>query len=238
MAEVINNVDLTSQSGGGATINNQDISVSENGVYTADEGYTGLGTVTVNVPLVYPDFIVNGTGLVRNSYTFSNFSSSNYIYSSPAFAPEQNSWEIGFAFTTGPVSGEQSLIVSATPTPQFGITIQNGAFWCYLGGSDNTSIIDGVGSSILQENTKYYVKITFDNTTHTYKILYSTDKQTWTTERTVISNSYAIGSANNFYYGIYGYGGSFDKPFNGALDMSECYIKINDVITWQGISYN
>lgn len=32
------------------TINNQDITVTENGQYTADEGYTGLGTVTVEVP--------------------------------------------------------------------------------------------------------------------------------------------------------------------------------------------
>lgn len=33
----------------GSTINNQDISITQNGTYTADEGYTGLGTVTVNV---------------------------------------------------------------------------------------------------------------------------------------------------------------------------------------------
>lgn len=33
----------------GTTINNQDKTVTENGAYTADEGYTGLGTVTVNV---------------------------------------------------------------------------------------------------------------------------------------------------------------------------------------------
>lgn len=34
---------------GGVTINNQDKTVTENGVYQADEGYTGLGTVTVEV---------------------------------------------------------------------------------------------------------------------------------------------------------------------------------------------
>lgn len=34
----------------GEEINNQDKEITENGVYTADEGYTGLGTVTVNVP--------------------------------------------------------------------------------------------------------------------------------------------------------------------------------------------
>lgn len=31
-------------------VNNQDKEITENGTYTADEGYTGLGAVTVNVP--------------------------------------------------------------------------------------------------------------------------------------------------------------------------------------------
>ena len=35
--------------GGGQEINNQDKTITENGVYTADSGYTGLGEVTVNV---------------------------------------------------------------------------------------------------------------------------------------------------------------------------------------------
>ena len=35
--------------GGGTTIRNQDKQITENGTYTADVGYTGLGTVTVNV---------------------------------------------------------------------------------------------------------------------------------------------------------------------------------------------
>ena len=36
--------------GAGTKINNQDITVTENGTYTAEDGYTGLGTVEVNVP--------------------------------------------------------------------------------------------------------------------------------------------------------------------------------------------
>lgn len=39
----------TLESGGGTEINNQDKTITENGVYTADSGYTGLGTITVNV---------------------------------------------------------------------------------------------------------------------------------------------------------------------------------------------
>ena len=34
----------------GTKINNQDKDITKNGTYTADEGYTGLGTVVVNVP--------------------------------------------------------------------------------------------------------------------------------------------------------------------------------------------
>lgn len=38
----------------GVEINNQDITITENGVYTADAGYTGIGTATVNVPQSQP----------------------------------------------------------------------------------------------------------------------------------------------------------------------------------------
>lgn len=61
--------------GGGATINNQDIEVTENGVYTADTGYTGLGTVNVNVPtgatINNQDITVtkNGTYTANEGYT-------------------------------------------------------------------------------------------------------------------------------------------------------------------------
>lgn len=40
---------IGSGGGGGVTINNQDKTITENGTYTADSGYTGLGTVTVSV---------------------------------------------------------------------------------------------------------------------------------------------------------------------------------------------
>ena len=40
---------ITFQNKGGAIINNENITVTSNGTYTAGEGYTGLGTVDVNV---------------------------------------------------------------------------------------------------------------------------------------------------------------------------------------------
>ena len=43
-------VEIQKPQGGGTTINNQDLDITQNGTYTADEGYTGLGTVDVDVP--------------------------------------------------------------------------------------------------------------------------------------------------------------------------------------------
>lgn len=42
--------------GGGVPINNQDKTITQNGTYTADEGFTGLGTVNVNVVSSDSDF--------------------------------------------------------------------------------------------------------------------------------------------------------------------------------------
>ena len=56
---------------GSSPINNQDKTITSNGTYKADAGYTGLGTVTVNVPVSYS--IPNGLNFSYSSgsYTLS-----------------------------------------------------------------------------------------------------------------------------------------------------------------------
>lgn len=59
----------------GTPINNQDKTITANGSYTADKGYTGLGTVTVNVSSETPvgDFIkVTEETFVRPTFTTSS----------------------------------------------------------------------------------------------------------------------------------------------------------------------
>lgn len=59
------------QPGGGQPINNQDITVTENGTYEAEEGYTGLGEVTVDVPT--PDTWYNWKNTIyTRDFTLSN----------------------------------------------------------------------------------------------------------------------------------------------------------------------
>jgi hypothetical protein len=54
--------------GGGVTIRNQNKTITENGSYKADSGYTGLGTVTVNVPQEEP-VLQDKTATQNGNYT-------------------------------------------------------------------------------------------------------------------------------------------------------------------------
>ena len=55
--------------GGGITIRNQNKTITENGTYKADSGYTGLGTVNVNVPTPSGTIDITENG----SYDVTNF---------------------------------------------------------------------------------------------------------------------------------------------------------------------
>lgn len=59
--------------GGGVAIKNQDKTITENGTYKADSGYTGLGTVSVNVPSsgIVPSGTIDITE--NGSYDVTNF---------------------------------------------------------------------------------------------------------------------------------------------------------------------
>lgn len=50
----------TPETGGGGTVNNEDLYITTNGVYTADVGYTGIGTATVDIPLGEKSITENG----------------------------------------------------------------------------------------------------------------------------------------------------------------------------------
>ena len=61
-----------SAGGGGSTINNQDKTITVNGSYTADAGYTGLGTVTVKVDTVNNTSLIITPGTLIHSFTASS----------------------------------------------------------------------------------------------------------------------------------------------------------------------
>ena len=50
----IHSINTIEGGGGGGEVKNQNKTITENGVYTADSGYTGLGRVSVNVETTEP----------------------------------------------------------------------------------------------------------------------------------------------------------------------------------------
>lgn len=71
----------------GTKINNQDKTITSNGIYTADAGYTGLGTVNINVASLLPYEVVNGQlRPPSTTFTFSLPDNITVITSYPIFA--------------------------------------------------------------------------------------------------------------------------------------------------------
>lgn len=103
----------------GTTINNQNKTFTENGTYTADAGYTGLGTVTVNV---------SGGGAGGDSITYTNIIGAT-------IAKDDKLWINTTATTTEKASVQlASANVIQTSNPNVAITInqlytlQDGAY--------------------------------------------------------------------------------------------------------------
>lgn len=105
----------------GTTINNQNKTFTENGTYTADAGYTGLGTVTVNV---------SGGGAGGDSITYTNITGAT-------IAKDDKLWINTTATTTEKASvqlGSSAAHVIQTSNPNVAITtnqlytLQNGEY--------------------------------------------------------------------------------------------------------------
>lgn len=115
----------------GSTIKNQDKTVTTNGTVTADSGYTGLGTVTVNVPTgtirSSSDLTVSGATVTVPAGLYSN-NSSKSVSSGIAGTP---------TVTKGSVTGSgSSRSISITPS----VTNTTG----YITGSTKTGTVVSV----------------------------------------------------------------------------------------------
>lgn len=88
----------------GDTINNQNKTITENGTYSADEGYTGLGEVVVNVPTT----IGLPSSVTKYDY-LEKTSSSGYV--NLYFKPTNNTkLDIDFAITNYVSTGAGTLL--------------------------------------------------------------------------------------------------------------------------------
>ena len=244
MLEVIKEIPLgiyKSESGGGGEVNNQNKTITENGVYTADAGYTGLGTVTVDVPSsgqtkdYYANFRVHGyveadvdTGLV--SMFGQNISGIGEFLELPQTFNPAGAWEFVTKVYNNPQGTRFGTIIAggnANSYPQ-----NDGLLMGFYGNilrlylsSNNTSWDISQQSISLEGYTWYWLKLKYDGSSYTLD--YSTDGETYI-------NGVTIGNVNKVtaFTGRPIIGSSADGALYGFIDLSETYLKDGDTVFW------
>ena len=176
------------------------------------------------------DFAIYGTPTINDGIV-SNFGTNDYITLSKSFKTQSNPWEIKFNITTGnDVSTKQRILNSSTDYSGIMVMIKNGHFYI-VASSNGTSwnLIDNYGTYSVSTNTNYYIKIYFDNSK--YVLQYSLNDNEFTDDIVVNSSdtmkdsqySYFIGRSEN---------NSYVDPFLGSIDLTKCYIKVNNKLVW------
>lgn len=113
-------------------INNQDKTITQNGQYTADSGYTGLGTVTVNVP--------SGSGDIKL------FETEQAMQTDPS--PSEGDLAVIYRSETQNWDGESAVSSFYFPDTVTFITAISEEFWVYGDGSGGGECrIDGMVSA-------------------------------------------------------------------------------------------
>lgn len=155
--------------------------------------------------------------------------------------------EIGFGFLSTSIGTTQMLLgegenSSSSDNYSISIYVDQSKLLMFLGTGSSWNIASTYGTTTLQSDTRYYVKLTFDGTTYTLKS--STDNTNWTTEATISSSS-KVGSAIHPHL-AFGFGPSvFSRPGGGQvydsfdyfklygnIYLENCYIKTDGADLW------
>lgn len=184
---------------------------------------------------VYDNYTIVGSPTVNTSTgVVSGFSASNYLTLPLSLNPADKPWEVKLKFTTSnDVNSAQGIFQTITAysvNGQYGICFMIFEGKLDLGVSiDGTSwLFDTRGTHTLSTNTTYWVKFGWTGTE--YYVDYSTDGTNYTRDITENSTTPVYSSSNYTLLGIYSW--RVKDSFRGALDLSDCYITVNNSIWW------
>ncbi len=182
------------------------------------------------------DGVVSGFTAAGNQLKFTKF-----------FRPENNTWERVMCITTGANFSADFMAVDTTCANStstrtnymgFMLTTKPSGKLAVSISSVNTAwniANESLGVTVLQPNTKYYVKSLYDGSS--YKVLLSPTGE-FRGEETIemnIASSTPIWQGNtNLIDSIGVHSGSEAYPFNGSVDLNESYININNKLWWRG----
>lgn len=192
-----------------------------------------------------PNFDVVGSPTIDENYNVSGFSKDNYLKFSlngPVSTPTNN-FEVQVKFTTANVVSGLGYIISAYDTLDsewaMNIYITKKEVRTRIGKPAPSDWVRNVTAlNNPQPNTTYWIKYTFDGLRiKAYNSLNGKDWNLNFDDAISDINSPPLLNALHYYVGIEdpiapsGYYGEFD----GSIDLSECYIKINGKTLWKGI---
>ena len=162
----------------------------------------------------------------------SGFSVDSYLKLNKWFIPENNSWEIVLKVTFG----SRSCFFFGNTNSYYSIVLgrsnsaNGGKLVLYLSSNGSSwDIASGLGDLVLDDDTEYYIKLSYDLTD--YKLEASTDGSNWQTSTTITS-------ALKVYQGLYYIGACWDRStsyLDGSVDLTatETYINVNNQLYWK-----
>lgn len=178
--------------------------------------------------------------LTNNDGVISGFSSTSWLVLPNNFSPNSNSWEAVAKFKLNSLDVNQYLFNSSSLAYQpFHVGVNSSNKLDAIGYVNNTStaLFTINGATVLSAGTTYYAKLTYNHQTG-YELSLSTDGKSYTSQgkSTVLT---PIASGYNLTLGAdFGENGAYYAgAFQGSIDLTQCYIKINGELWWQGVTY-
>jgi hypothetical protein len=177
-------------------------------------------------------YTVVGSPTITNTGIVSGCTKDKYLIIPKSFPANVTDLEMVWKFNQG---GWGGVIVSARESID-GYSNER-SFWLACSGyfkawlssnGTNGDIANYLHSSVLDYNVWYYGKLTYDGST--YNLYISTDNESWTLCDSVSSTKTLAPTNGNLLIGTNG----ADPLYNGSIDLSESYIKINGEYWWAG----
>ena len=211
-----------------------------------NQSYLKAGTgITINNDSYIPNAVITGNPTINSDVVCSGFSDSNYLSINNLIKNIQTSFELVTAIkldetavsksALGILDSTQEYISSLGAYTGIGIrltTYSNGSVRLRISNTGDTEYpVDIKGTTVLDVNTKYWVKVSY-NTTDGYVLYTSTDGETWTSEGT---SAEIVKPFNDTKKYIIGDNAANASSLPGSIYLKDTYISVDGVVVWKGV---
>ena len=210
-----------------------------------NQSYLKAGTgITINNDSYIPNAVITGNPTINSDVVCSGFSDSNYLSINNLIKNIQTSFELVTAIkldetasgksALGIFDSTQEYISSMSAYTGIGIrltTYNNGSVRLRISNTGDTEYpVDIKGTTVLNTNTKYWVKVAY-NTTDGYTLYTSTDGETWTSEGT---SAEIVKPFNDTKKYLIGDNASNSSSLPGSIYLKDTYISVDGIVVWKG----